>query len=516
MTRSLGEALSLLADKGEFNLANSISRGIEKESLRVSKDNTISSSDHPLALGSALTNKYITTDFSEALLELITPTHSSVENVLKNLDEICKFVVKKSPEIIWPSSIPCKIDDEKKIRLADYGTSNSGLLKTLYRSGLSYRYGSMMQTVSGIHYNFSFDDSFFEDIRGEEDLQSFKNKSYLSLIRNFRRNAWMVLYLFGSSPVVPKTFITDRNNFLDELNEEDLFLEYATCLRMSELGYMSKAQDNLYIAYNTIDEYLSDLKNALTKEYPRYAEVGLSKKNKRIQINTSIIQIENEYYSSIRPKRITPTGERPINVLRNEGIDYVEIRALDNNSFLPAGIDEDTSYFLEAYLISCFFDEDKKSTRNEIEELLLNWENVVKQGRDPNLKLLKNKKEISIKKAGMQVIEKIRSIFDHMPDSMSDYSKRVLKSLEIQEEKLNDSSLTPSGKIIQELRGNSKSWEKLNLELAQKHSDELKKKDLDLDYLIKEAKESLSLFEKLEAADEEEFDLYLEKFVNDI
>ena len=76
--------------------------------------------------------------------------------------------------------------------------------------------------------------------------------------------------------------------------------------------------------------------------------------------------------------------------------------------------------------------------------------------------------------------------------------------------------MTPSGKIIQELRGNSKSWEELNLELAHKHSDELKKKELDLDYLIKEAKESLSKFEKLEAADEEEFDLYLEKFVNDI
>ena len=92
MTRSLGEALSLLADKGDINLENSISRGIEKESLRVSKNNTISSADHPTSLGSALTNKYITTDFSEALLELITPTHSSIEDVLKNLDEICKFV----------------------------------------------------------------------------------------------------------------------------------------------------------------------------------------------------------------------------------------------------------------------------------------------------------------------------------------------------------------------------------------------------------------------------------------
>ena len=516
MTRSLGEALSLLADKGNINLENSISRGIEKESLRVSKDNTISSTDHPSSLGSALTNNYITTDFSEALLELITPTHSSIENVLNNLDEICKFVVEKTPETIWPSSIPCKIETEDSIRLADYGTSNSGLLKTLYRSGLSYRYGSMMQTVSGIHYNFSFSDEFFESIRGEEDLQTFKNKSYLSLIRNFRRNAWMILYLFGSSPVVPKTFITDRKNFLQALNKEDLFLEYATCLRMSELGYMSKAQDNLYIAYNNIDEYLKDLKNALTKEHKRYGEVGVIKDGKRIQINTSIIQIENEYYSSIRPKRVTPPGERPINILRNKGIDYVEIRALDNNSFLPSGIDEDTSYFLEAYLIGCFFGEDKKSTQNEIKELLVNWENVVKEGRNPNLKLLKNKEKLTIKDSGMKVIDSLRNTFDEMPPEMSEYVKKVMKSLDKQEEKLNDASLTPSGQIVDQLKNSDKTWEELNLELAKKHSNSLKDLKKDLNYLLEEAKSSLEKFKQLQNHQEEEFEVYLDKFVNDI
>jgi len=516
MTRSLGEALSLLADKGNINLENSISRGIEKESLRVSKDNTISSTDHPSSLGSALTNNYITTDFSEALLELITPTHSSIENVLNNLDEICKFVVEKTPETIWPSSIPCKIETEDSIRLADYGTSNSGLLKTLYRSGLSYRYGSMMQTVSGIHYNFSFSDEFFESIRGEEDLQTFKNKSYLSLIRNFRRNAWMILYLFGSSPVVPKTFITDRKNFLQALNKEDLFLEYATCLRMSELGYMSKAQDNLYIAYNNIDEYLKDLKNALTKEHKRYGEVGVIKDGKRIQINTSIIQIENEYYSSIRPKRVTPPGERPINILRNKGIDYVEIRALDNNSFLPSGIDEDTSYFLEAYLIGCFFGEDTKSTQNEIKELLVNWENVVKEGRNPNLKLLKNKEKLTIKDSGMKVIDSLRNTFDEMPPEMSEYVKKVMKSLDKQEEKLNDASLTPSGQIVDQLKNSDKTWEELNLELAKKHSNSLKDLKKDLNYLLEEAKSSLEKFKQLQNHQEEEFEVYLDKFVNDI
>lgn len=516
MTRSLGEALSLLADKGDINLPNSISRGIEKESLRVSKDNTISSADHPASLGSALTNKYITTDFSEALLELITPTHSSVENALNNLNEICKFVVTKTPETIWPSSIPCKIENENSIRLADYGTSNAGLLKTLYRSGLSYRYGSMMQTVSGIHYNFSFSDKFFESLRGNEDLQSFKNKSYLSLIRNFRRNAWMILYLFGSSPVVPKTFITDRKNFLQELNQDDLFLEYATCLRMSELGYMSKAQDNLHIAYNDINEYLKDLKNALTKEHKRYGEVGTIKDGKRIQINTSIIQIENEYYSSIRPKRVTPTGERPINVLRNEGIDYVEIRALDNNSFLPTGIDEDTSYFLEAYLIGCFFGEDKKSTENEIKELLMNWGNVVKEGRNPNLKLLKNKEKVSIKDSGMAVIDSLRNIFEQMPPEMNEYVKKVFKSLDQQEKKFNNASLTPSGKIVTDLRNNNKTWEELNLELAKQHSDSLEEIGMDLSYLSEEAQISLEKFKELGKYSEEEFDVYLDKFVNDI
>ena len=374
----------------------------------------------------------------------------------------------------------------------------------------------MMQTVSGIHYNFSFSDGFFESLKGNEDLQSFKNKTYLSLIRNFRRNAWMILYLFGSSPVVPKTFITNRENFLEDLNEEDLFLEYATCLRMSELGYMSKAQDNLYIAYNNIDEYLKDLKNALTKEHKRYGEVGVLKDGKRIQINTSIIQIENEYYSSIRPKRVTPPGERPLNILRAEGIDYVEIRALDNNSFLPSGIDEDTSYFLEAYLIGCFFGEDKKSSQDEIKELLVNWENVVKGGRNPDLKILKNKEKITVKDSGMKVIDYLREVFEQMPSEMSGYVEKVMKSLNKQEEKLNDASLTPSGRIVSELQNNNKTWEELNLELAGEHSQSLKRIETDLNYLSKEAKSSLEKFNELGNHQEEEFDVYLDKFVNDI
>ena len=516
MSESFDETLDLLKDLNLEDFSKHSFRGIEKESLRVS-NKTISTTDHPTSLGSTLTNQFITTDFSEALLELITNKKNTINSSLKQLEEILNFVYLNCEDTIWPSSVPCTISDEKDIRIAEYGSNNSGRLKNLYRKGLSERYGSMMQCVSGIHYNFSLNDDFFSKLKPENlSLQEFKNESYLSLVRNFRRNAWLLLYLFGASPVVPKTFIAGRKNFLKELNNEDDYLEYATCLRMSELGYMSKAQDNLYIAYNNIDEYLKDLKNALTKEHKRYGEVGVLKDGKRIQINTSIIQIENEYYSSIRPKRVTPPGERPLNILRAEGIDYVEIRALDNNSFLPSSIDEDTSYFLEAYLIGCFFGEDKKSSQDEIKELLVNWENVVKGGRNPDLKILKNKEKITVKDSGMKVIDYLREVFEQMPSEMSGYVEKVMKSLNKQEEKLNDASLTPSGRIVSELQNNNKTWEELNLELAGEHSQSLKRIETDLNYLSKEAKSSLEKFNELGNHQEEEFDVYLDKFVNDI
>ena len=516
MTRSLGETLSLLADKGKSNISDHFYRGIEKESLRISSSGSISNSDHPSSLGSALTNAYITTDFSEALLELITPKKDSIESALQCLQEICKFLENSTDDRVWPSSIPCSIENEASIRLADYGSSNSGRLKTLYRSGLSYRYGSMMQTVSGIHYNFSFDDDFFNALREEESLKEFKNNAYLNLIRNFRRNAWVILYLFGSSPVVPKTFITNRENFLDELNSEDLFLENATCLRMSELGYMSKAQDNLFIAYNDIEEYLSDLKNALVTEHSRYAEVGLERNGIPIQINTSIIQIENEYYSSIRPKRVTPSGERPINILREKGIDYVEIRALDNNSFLPGGIDEETSYFLEGYLLYSFFGEDKKSDRKEIEELLSNWQAVVRNGRNENQMLFKSGKDVSIKSAGLQLIDEIATFINELPKEMGIFKEKVMASLDKQKLKFEDSDLTPSGRIVKQLKEKDQSWQELNYDLIKSHKEFYEKQNLNTEYLTKEAISSLQEFKKLQDVKEMPFEKFLEEYLKEI
>ena len=312
MSETFQETLDRFSDLNLLNFFKYSERGIEKESLRVN-GSSISTSDHPKKFGAALTNPHITTDFSEALLEVITGKRNKIDDSINDLEMVLAFCHQNTEDIIWPGSIPCSIEDEDQIRIAEYGTSNSAKLKELYRKGLSMRYGSMMQCVSGIHYNFSLSDGFFDIWNGQNGhSKDFQNKKYLSLVRNFRRNAWLLLYLFGASPVVPNSFIGKRKNFLDTLNREDSFLEYATSLRMSQLGYMSEAQDDLHIAYNSLEEYTDNLKLALTKQHPPYQEIGIKDGDDFLQINDCIIQIENEYYSSIRPKRVD------INILKSK------------------------------------------------------------------------------------------------------------------------------------------------------------------------------------------------------
>ncbi|MEC7917444.1 MAG: glutamate--cysteine ligase, partial [Pseudomonadota bacterium] len=180
-----------LKSSGAIYELNNISRGIEKEGLRVSPSGEISKNNHPNRLGSALTNPYLTTDFSEALLELITPVFNMPSECLDFLSEIHSFVIDGiEDELIWPFSMPPSIDTEEDVRIGSYGKSNSGMMKTIYRRGLANRYGRKMQAIAGIHYNFSFSDAFFEKL-DSKDVQNKKNEVYLSIARNFKRQEWL-------------------------------------------------------------------------------------------------------------------------------------------------------------------------------------------------------------------------------------------------------------------------------------------------------------------------------------
>ena len=329
------ERLQILALDENTPLLSNLQRGIEKESLRVDSNGKLAQTPHPVKLGSALTHPHITTDFSEALLEFITPVSTSIDESLQTLSNIHRYTYQSiDGELLWAASMPCILEGDDNIPVAQYGSSNVATMKTVYRNGLGNRYGRLMQTISGIHYNFSIPETLW-DVLQQQDLdkrprQDYITDSYFKLIRNFRRVSWLLIYLYGASPAVCKSFLRGRDNhLLQEFDQGSLYLPHGTALRMGDLGYQSSAQDNLNICYNSIDNYIDTLRQAITNIHPDYENIGVKIDDEYKQLSPALLQIENEFYSPIRPKRNADSGETPIDALNRGGIEYIEVRALD-------------------------------------------------------------------------------------------------------------------------------------------------------------------------------------------
>jgi glutamate--cysteine ligase len=372
-------------------------RGIEKESLRVRSDGALSQAPHPPALGSPLTHPHITTDFSEAQLELITGVHDSVDACLQELAWIHQFVYRHiGDEILWCASMPCNLPADNQIPIGRYGTSNVGRAKTVYRLGLSLRYGRRMQAISGIHYNWS--------LPGVSDAQ------YFALIRNFRRHSWLPIYLFGASPAVCSSFVEGRKHQLVELSPGTMYAPHATSLRMGPLGYQSDAQSTLYVSYNDLKSYSASLDEALTKPYPAYAKVGIRDDDNYRQLSTSLLQIENEFYGTIRPKRRINSGERALHALRSRGVEYVEVRLMDLDPFCPIGIWPATCRLLDVFLLHCLLADSPPDTPQEIAAIRRNQQHVALRGREPGLKLQKDSDQVELTRWGGQILSECAPI----------------------------------------------------------------------------------------------------------
>jgi glutamate--cysteine ligase len=351
--RKFEHTLAALINSGEPGIIQGGRKGVEKESLRVTPEGRIATTPHPRALGSALTNDNITTDFSEALIELVSPTFTTSWELLQYLLDLHQFVYRHlGDELLWATSMPCAVDTDEQIPIAQYGTSNVARMKTIYRKGLSLRYGRMMQAISGVHFNYSFPIPFWEAyaaMRESHDHgQTFISSSYFDLLRNYRRFGWIVLYLFGVSPVVCKSFLRGNQENLPELSGGTLYEPYATSLRMSDLGYRNRNQAGLAVSVNSLDEYVRYLTRAILTPHPPYEALGVKVKGEYEQLNANILQIENEYYSFIRPKRVARSGERPTKALQRAGVEYVEVRALDVSAFDPVGVNQNKPRALSA------------------------------------------------------------------------------------------------------------------------------------------------------------------------
>ena len=429
-------------------------RGIEKESLRVLSDGALAETPHPAALGSALAHPHVTTDFSEAQLELITGVHTDAAACVRELTEIHQFVYRNiGDEMLWCTSMPCKLPADDDIPIGQYGRSNIGMAKTVYRIGLSHRYGRRMQTISGVHYNFSLPESAWPLLRQvdrrNESQREYQDAAYFSLIRNFRRHSWLLLYLFGASPAVCQTFVAGRRHGLARLDGGTRYLPGATSLRMGPLGYQSEAQAALAVSYNSLESYARSLYHALTESYPRYAAIGIRDGENYRQLATTLLQIENEFYGTIRPKRPVEPGERPLHALGERGVEYVEVRCMDLDPFCPVGICEDTMRFLDMFLLHCVLSESPDDSPVEIATISRNQHWVAEGGRNPDLRLIRGTARISPAQWGAEILDDCAPIARALDAAHGGDAHREL--LAAARAALRDSSLTPSARVLREL-----------------------------------------------------------------
>ena len=511
--------LSALVNSGQPEILQGGRKGVEKESLRMTPDGRLAHTPHPRLLGSALTNEHITTDYSESLIELVTPAFTATWELLQYLLDLHQFVYQHlGDELLWATSMPSAIERDADIPLAQYGPSHIGRMKTIYRNGLGLRYGRMMQAISGVHFNYSFPLPFWEayaDVsQSRQRGTPFVSASYFDLLRNYRRFGWIVLYLFGVSPVLCKSFIKGRDFELADFTADTAYEPHATSLRMSDVGYRNRNQAGLAVSVNSLEEYVRDLTHAISTPHPPYEALGVKVDGEYRQLNANILQLENEYYSFIRPKRVARSGERPTKALLRAGVEYVEVRALDVSAFDPVGVNQNKLRFLEAFLAMCLLKESPPIGDSEQGALDQNHITVARRGREPGLTLWRDGSSASMRSWARELLDSMTGICEVL--DRGDASKPYTHALTVQAAKVEDVTLTPSARLMSELLSSGESFATLALRMSAAHKayflDLYAPNAARLAEFGAEAEESLRAQRRIEAADTGTFEEFLARY----
>ncbi|MCG2634465.1 MAG: glutamate--cysteine ligase [Gammaproteobacteria bacterium] len=516
MTQTFEARLAWLA--GNPALLQGALRGIEKESLRVTPGGDIALTPHPRALGSALTHPTITTDYSEALLELITPPAAGLSETLQCLADTHIYVSQHiGDECLWATSMPCLVNDPKKIPIAWYGQSNIGMMKHVYRRGLDLRYGRVMQAIAGVHFNYSLPPGFWSAFQQREgdgaEPQRFISERYFGLIRNFQRFGWVIPYLFGASPAMCRSFFQGRNMGFDEFDDTTLYRPYATSLRMSDIGYKNNNQAALNISYNQVDAYVENLARAIETPDPAYQAFGVEVDGVYRQLNANILQIENEYYSFIRPKQITEPGEKPTTALRKRGVQYVEVRALDVSPFSPVGVSEPELRFVEAFLVYCLLEQSPAISAEEQQEIDANQSNVAVEGRRPDLALRRNGESVLLRSWANEIVSAVGAVSEFL--DQAEGGQTYSDSVHFQAQAVADSALTPSARILAEMRAGGTGFFEFAMGKSRGYEQYFKSQVLEPEKrrrFEQAAAESLQQQVDLEQADHQSFQDFLQDY----
>ncbi|UCC55615.1 MAG: glutamate--cysteine ligase [Gammaproteobacteria bacterium] len=514
------QRLSELLSSGRQHTIQEGLTGLEKESLRVGPDGSIAQTPHPAALGSALTHPWITTDYSEALLEFITPPLASPDEALAFLRSLQQFVyLKLNPELLWSSSMPCVVEGGASIPIAQYGSSNAGLMKTVYRRGLGYRYGRVMQVIAGGHYNYSFADAFWpvlqEIEKDKQPLQDYRSARYFHMIRNLQRFGWLVPYLYGSSPAICKSYMNGEATTLEEFNENSYYAPYATSLRMGDIGYQNahELKDGFKATYDSLDSYTESLMRAIETPCPSHEKIGVKVNGEYRQLNANILQIENEYYSSVRPKQVPEFNEKPTLALQRRGVRYVELRSLDINPYEPTGISVEQCRFLETMMAFCLLHESPVISDQERLEIDFNLNAVCYRGREPDLVLQRNNRSITLKQWAGELSAAMTG-FAGLLDAGSGkdlYGQALLAARNC----VSDPERTPSARVLADMRAHGEGYFHFAKRMSEQHREyfrKLERNEKTLQMIEASVEKSIQEQQRIEISDTLSFDEFLEDY----
>jgi len=527
--------LRVLADPAVRALVTQCLVGLEKEALRVTPDGSVAATPHPPALGSALTHPHITTDFSEALIELVTPALPDPRAVLDFLRDLHLFVDRQiGEERLWAASMPCVIGGGAKIPLAQYGSSNAAQMKTVYRRGLGNRYGRVMQIIAGVHFNFSLPEGFWPLTQAElsaacgsepaTDAEAdrsdpasalrVRDASYMGMVRNLQRLGWLVPYLFGASPAVCKSFVQDAKADLESFDAKTFYYPFATSLRMGDIGYQNRQEEGtgLKANYDSLDAYTRSLTWAIRTPCPHYEPIGCKVNGRWEQLNDHVLQIENEYYSTVRPKQLTDWMEFPTLALRRRGIRYVELRSVDVNLYEPLGIELEQMRFLTLFMLYCLLLPSPTISPRERRWIDANEVLAAHRGREPGLMLQRSDGPIALRDWGRQVLEAMAPLAALLDEELGGQATAALQAQQL---KMAEPEATPSARILAEMRARGEGFAEFARRLTERHRDGFKRLEL--------APERLALFQRLtdesrqrqariEAADDCDFDTFLARY----
>ena len=504
-TSSFRQRLEAWRGAGASPVLRDIRIGLEREALRVDAEAGLSRQPHPRALGAALTHPHITTDYSEAMIELVTPP-GSLDESHAFLADLHRYVYDHlGGERLWCGSMPCVIAGDPDIPLARYGDSNPGRMKTIYRRGLGYRYTRSMQVISGVHFNCSMPDGFWKQEPGGPLDQNGISERYFGALRNLLRFGWLVAYLFGASPAICRSFVAQKHESLELFTPGTYYGPYATSLRQGSIGYQNSQETStgVHADYNSRAGYIECLREATGTPCLEYQRIGVRRNGEYLQLNANQLQIENEYYSPVRPKCVPQGNEKPTRGLRQRGVEYVELRSLDVDPFEPCGIGPVTMRFLTALVVYCLLDDNLGMSALEQAAADYNMQRVAHCGRDPKVTLQRGRgpdweaaflpvmndegsleeafgrdgETVSLREWTEDLLEDIRPVCELLDEAHG--QTLFQQAWQEQKGKVLDAEQTPSGCMVAQMRESGDAYVEWVLKQSQKHQEHFRKQPLD-------------------------------------